>query len=175
MKSSNEPMAFLEIGRIVRPQGLTGRLKVLSYLSSAEALGALTEVLVGRKVAEAIPYPLEAVQKGKGFFILKLGGVEDREAVSPLVGHSLWMPRDKLAQLPEGEYYWEQIIGLQVVTEEGEVIGRIESIFPTGSNDVYVCRAGDREILLPGIGDVVRQIDPQNGVMVVRLLEGLTA
>lgn len=168
-------MAFIEIGRIVRPQGLTGRLKVLSYLASAEALGTLTEVLVGRKVAEAIPYPLEAVQKGKGFFVLKLGGVEDREAVSPLVGHSLWMPRDKLARLPAGEYYWEEILGLQVVTEAGEVLGRIESIFPTGSNDVYVCRAGNREILLPGIADVVRRIDPQSGVMVVRLLEGLTA
>ena len=85
------------------------------------------------------------------------------------------MPRDKLARLPAGEYYWEELLGLQVVTEAGEVLGQIESIFPTGSNDVYVCRAGSREILLPGIADVVRRIDPQSGVMVVRLLEGLTA
>jgi 16S rRNA processing protein RimM len=60
-----------------------------------------------------------------------------------------------------------------VVTEAGEALGRVESIFPTGSNDVYVCRGGDREILLPAIGEVILGIDLEKGVMWVRLLEGL--
>jgi 16S rRNA processing protein RimM len=168
-------MAFIEIGRIVRPQGLNGRLKVLSYLSSAKVLDTLAEVRIGREAAKALSYLLQGVQAGAGFLILKLAGIEDRDAAAQLVGSSLWMPRDMLEKLPEGEYYWQEILGLQVVTEAGEVLGRIESIFPTGSNDVYVCRAGSREILLPGISDVVRRIDPQSGVMVVRMLEGLTA
>jgi 16S rRNA processing protein RimM len=78
-----------------------------------------------------------------------------------------------MLKLPEGEYYWSEIIGLQVLTEEDEILGRIEAVFPTGGNDVYVCRGGGREILLPAIGDVVRKIDTDRGVMVVRLLEGL--
>ena len=65
------------------------------------------------------------------------------------------------------------LIGLRVVTDAGEALGTVESIFPTGSNDVYVCRGGSREILLPAIGDVIREIDLEKGVMVVRLLEGL--
>jgi len=78
-----------------------------------------------------------------------------------------------MKKLPEGEYYWREIIGLKVVTEDDQVLGRIESVFPTGSNDVYVCRGGEREILLPAIGEVVRKVDTAGRIMVVRLPEGL--
>jgi 16S rRNA processing protein RimM len=165
-------MELLEIGRIVRPHGLAGRMKVLSYLESEEVLHSLGEVCVGRAVQGAVPFTLQAVQTGRGYFILKLSGIEDRDAVAGLVGSSVWIPHPEA--LPEGEYYWHEIIGLLVVTEDGQVIGRIESIFPTGSNDVYVCRKANKEILLPAIGDVVRKIDTAGGVMVVRLLEGLS-
>ena len=83
------------------------------------------------------------------------------------------IPADKLGDLPEGEYYWRDMIGLKVVTEEGRILGVIEAIFPTGSNDVYVCSGGEREVLLPGIADVIRKIDINRGMMVVRLLQGL--
>ena len=118
-------------------------------------------------------FPLVAVQAGKDFFILQLGGIEDKDAAARLRGSSVWMPSEKMQKLPEGEYYWREIIGLQVLTEEDQILGRIEAVFPTGGNDVYVCRGGGREILLPAIGDVVRKIDTDRGVMVVRLLKGL--
>ena len=102
-----------------------------------------------------------------------LGGIDDRDAAAGICGSSVWMPVERMQKLPEGEYYWNEIVGLQVVTEEGRDLGRIEAIFPTGSNDVYVCREGKREILLPAIEEVVRRIDRDRGVMVVRLLKGL--
>jgi 16S rRNA processing protein RimM len=166
-------MEFLEIGRIIRSHGLAGRVKVLSYLESQDVLNSLPKVFVGRKVSEAEPFPLDAVQPGREFFILKLGGIEDRDAAARLVGSFVWMPSDKMKKLPEGEYYWLDIIGLQVVTEDGQILGRIESVFPTGSNDVYVCRGGEKEILLPAIGEVVRNINMDHRIMVVRLLKGL--
>ncbi|HOO41898.1 MAG TPA: ribosome maturation factor RimM, partial [Syntrophales bacterium] len=69
--------------------------------------------------------------------------------------------------------YWRDIIGLDVVTETGQPLGKVQEIFPTGSNDVYVCRNGDKEILLPAIADVIRKVDLREKRMVVRLLEGL--
>jgi 16S rRNA processing protein RimM len=105
--------------------------------------------------------------------MMQLGGIEDRDAAARLRGSWVWMPSEKMRKLPEGEYYWREVIGLQVLTEENEILGRIEGVFPTGSNDVYVCRGGGREILLPAIGDVVRKIDTDQGVMVVRLPKGL--
>jgi 16S rRNA processing protein RimM len=166
-------MELLEIGRIVRCHGLAGRVKVLSYIESQDILDNLTEVFVGSRVQETVPFSVDAVQPGKAFFILKLGGIEDRDAAAKLVRSSVWMPAEKINELSEGEYYWREIIGLQVVTEEGQSLGRIESVFPTGGNDVYVCRAAEKEILLPAIGEVVKKIDTDHGIMVVRLLKGL--
>jgi 16S rRNA processing protein RimM len=166
-------MELLEIGRIIRSHGLTGRMKVLSYLESQDVLDNLTEVLVGRSVQEAETLLLDSVQTGRECFILKLGGIEDKDAASRLVGSSLWMPLQKMKKLPDGEYYWHDIIGLEVVTEEGRILGRIESVFPTRSNDIYVCRGNGKEILLPAIEDVVRKIYMDHRMMVVRLLKGL--
>jgi 16S rRNA processing protein RimM len=167
-------MQFLEIGRIVRSHGLAGRLKMLSYLESPEALRDLSGLFVGRSVPGAVLFPLVAVQIGKDSVILKLQGIEDRDAAERLRGCSVWMPSEKMKKLPDGEYYWREIIGLQVLTEEDEILGRIETVFPTGSNDVYVCRGGGREILLPAIEEVVRKIDTDRKVMVVRLLKGFS-
>jgi 16S rRNA processing protein RimM len=167
-------MELLEIGRIIRCHGLAGRVKVLSYLESQDILDNLPEVFVGRRVLETVLFSVDAVQPGREFFILKLSGIDDRDAAAKLVRSSVWMPAEKMNKLSEGEYYWHEIIGLQVVTEEGQALGRIESVFPTGSNDVYICRGGEKEILLPAIGEVVRKIDTDRGIMVVRLLRGLT-
>jgi len=166
-------MELLEIGRIVRSHGLTGRMKVLSYLESQDVLDHLEVVSVGRRVQDAVTFSLDSLQTGRKWFIMKLAGVEDKDAASKLVGSSLWMPLEKIKKLPDGEYYWHELIGLAVVTEEGRILGRIKSVFPTGSNDVYVCRGNGKEILLPAIEDVVRKIDLEQRVMVVRLLEGL--
>jgi 16S rRNA processing protein RimM len=166
-------MELIEIGRIVRSHGLKGRVKVLSYLESPETLLDLSGLFVGRSVQDAVFIPIVAVQTGKDFFILQLRGVDDRDAAEQLRGSSVWISSEKTEKLPDGEYYWSEIIGLQVLTEEDQILGRIEAVFPTGSNDVYVCRGGGREILLPAIEEVVRKIDRARGVMVVRLLKGL--
>lgn len=166
-------MELIEIGRIVRSHGLKGRVKVLSYLESPETLRDISRLFVGRSVQEAVLLPLVAVQTGNDFFILQLGGVDDRDAAERLRGSSLWISSEKIVKPSDGEYYWSEIIGLQVLTEEDHILGRIEAVFPTGSNDVYVCRGEGREILLPAIEDVVRKIDTDRGVMVVRLLKGL--
>ena len=166
-------MELLEIGRIIRSHGLTGRMKVQCYLESQDVLDNLAEVSVGRRVQETETFPLDSVQTGRECFILKLGGIEDKDAASGLVGSSVWMPLEKMKKLPDGEFYWREIIGLEVITEEGRILGRIESVFPTGSNDVYVCRGTEKEILLPAIGEVVRKIDMDRRMMVVRLLKGL--
>jgi 16S rRNA processing protein RimM len=166
-------MELIEIGRIVRSHGLKGRVKALSYLESPETLLDLSGLFVGRNVQDAVFIPIVDVQTGKDFFILQLRGVDDRDAAEQLRGSSVWISSEKTEKLPDGEYYWSEIIGLQVLTEEDQILGRIEAVFPTGSNDVYVCRGGGREILLPAIEEVVRKIDTEQGVMVVRLLKGL--
>lgn len=166
-------MNLFEVGKIVKTHGLGGRVKVISYLESDTILKSLEEVYVGPGKRETNLKKVKSIKINKKYFFLELEGVEDVDTASTLVGCQVLIPFDRLERLSEGEYYWRDIIGLEVSTEDGEILGRIESIFPTGSNDVYVCTGGEREILLPAIADVIRKIDIKNGRMVVRLLEGL--
>jgi 16S rRNA processing protein RimM len=167
-------MRWIEIGQIIKSHGLAGRVKVLSYLESDRLLTTLKDVFIGPGRDSSKRYPIENVRpEGRTHFSLKLEGVEDRNAADSLRGLRISVPCESLEPLPEGEYYWEDLIGLAVATEDGKPLGRIESIFPTGSNDVYVCKAGGREILLPAIADVIRSVDIQAGTVIVRLLKGL--
>ena len=83
------------------------------------------------------------------------------------------MPTDEVVKLPPGTFFWHQIIGLRVKDRDGAVIGIVSEIVPTGANDVYVVKTADGELLLPAIKDVVLEIDPERGAMVVQLLPGL--
>ena len=167
-------MRWIEIGQIVKSHGLAGRVKVLSYLESDRMLPSLKDTWIGKTRDSAKRYPIENVRpEGRNHFSLKLEGIEDRAAADALKGFSVSVPYESLETLPENEYYWEDLIGLAVVTEDGKPLGRIESIFPTGSNDVYVCKAGGREILLPAIAEVIRSVDIQAGTVIVRIMKGL--
>lgn len=89
------------------------------------------------------------------------------------MGQWLTAPPETSPQLPEGEYFHYQLIGLRVITSEGEELGEISEIIETGSNDVYVVSGEKGELLVPAIAQVVRNVDLANQVMVVSLLEGM--
>ncbi|MBN2284446.1 MAG: 16S rRNA processing protein RimM [Deltaproteobacteria bacterium] len=164
---------LLEIGKIVKSIGLKGRVKVRSFLDSPDLLESLDEVFIGNRSDGATPFTVTSVtNRGRSFF-LDLEGVSNIETSNVLIGLSVFMYSDRLGALPEGEYYWHQIIGLDVFTGEGQWLGHIENILPTGSNDVYLVSGGEREILLPALSDVVREIDLEKGRMTVTLIDGL--
>ena len=105
--------------------------------------------------------------------ILKLEGIDDPANARALVGQELLAPGEGAPPLPDGEYFHYQLIDMQVFTEVGEDLGRIAEIIVTGSNDVYVVSGPNGEVLLPAISQVILQVDPAQGVMTVRLMEGL--
>ncbi len=105
--------------------------------------------------------------------ILKFHGVDSLEAAQDLVGQGITIPQTSVPNLPEGEYFHFQLLGLKVITEEGEELGLISEILETGSNDVYVVSAGSGEILVPALAEVVCDVRLDQGTMLVRLPEGL--
>jgi 16S rRNA processing protein RimM len=166
-------MDLFEIGEIVKTRGLHGCLKVLSYLDPRDTFSKLEFIFVEKSSGQKHRFALKKIDISGNVLFIELENVPDVESAKDLVGCKVFLPKDFMEKLPEGEYYWRDIIGLDVYSEEGKHIGIIESVFPTGSNDVYVCRGEEREILLPAIADVIRQIDMDRRVMTVRLLEGL--
>ena len=110
---------------------------------------------------------------GANLILLKLAGIDSPSAASPLIGQQLLAPAESSPELPDGEYFHYQLMGMQVFTEEGENLGSISEIIVTGSNDVYVVSGGEREILLPALAQVIRRVDIARMEMVVRLMDGL--
>jgi 16S rRNA processing protein RimM len=163
---------LIEIGKIGRPHGLKGAVKVSSYLESDEVVCRLKEIFI--KMERGVEaFRLKKAKLNPKGFLLELVGIDDANAAEKLAGHEILMRAEDLDVLPEGEYYWKDLIGLAVQDGSGKVLGVIESIFPTGSNDVLVCRGGEREILLPAIAEVIRDVNIEKGRVIVNLLEGL--
>lgn len=161
--------AFILIGQIVAPRGVRGELKV-ELAAAPEEFLAVERVYVG---AERAPYVVEQVRLFRGQALLRLQGIGDRNAAETLRGASLYLAREDALPLAEGEYYYEQILGLQVYTVEGEHLGQVVEIIATGANDVYVVQGPDGEVLLPAIRQVILRVDLEAGTMQVQLLEGL--
>jgi len=166
-------MKFFEIGEIVKSHGLKGRMKVKFYGEAGEDLSSLREVMIAGHNKAPEPFAVRNIVPHQTFFALELETVDAVEDAESLVGSRVSIPESARAELTADEYYWRDLLGLRVLTEEGKFLGNIESIIPTGSNDVYVCSGGERELLLPAIADVILKIDLEKKEMVVRLLEGL--
>ncbi len=161
------------IGRVVKPHGVRGKVKVEYFGEDLHQLTLYREIFIkdaknkpeAYEVLEAIPQPPR--------LILRLKGIEKIEEAEPLIGKEILIERESLRKLDEGEYYWVDLLGVKVETEEGKRIGKIREIFPTGANDVYVVEGKRGEILLPATEEVIRSIDLKRGVMKVARMEGL--
>lgn len=169
------PAGHMAVGQIVGVHGLYGEVKVEAYTDNPERFAPGVTLLMGEELE---PVTVESVRPHKNNLLVRLVEVEDRTAAEEVRSLWLYVPEADAATLEEGAYWIHDIIGLQVVTNEGTAIGKISDVFATGSNDVYVVQPaagvnGGREILLPAIADVVESVDLSAGVMVIRLLDGL--
>jgi 16S rRNA processing protein RimM len=166
-------MDLFVFGEIVKTRGLRGCVKALSFLESLDIVNGLDYIYLESKSGQTSRHKIKKIDPAGNFLFLELNDISNIDEAQTLLGSKLLLPKDLLEELPEGEYYWRDIIGLEAYTQEGRHLGRIESIFPTGSNDVYVCREGDKEILIPAIADAIVRIDLKERRMTVKLLEGL--
>ena len=118
-------------------------------------------------------HAIRAARLDQGHVFLKLEGVTDREAAQALRGTELLIPQAEAVTLPEGEFFWHEVIGLRVDDAAGDTLGTVTDIIETGANHVYVVRGDRGEILVPAIKDVVKLIDPPGGKMVIEPLPGM--
>jgi len=166
-------MDLFEIGRVLKPRGLKGQMRCFSFLSSHGIANSLTEVYFQTDKGISEGYFLQNIIFSGKIFFLSVAGIDSSEVASKMSGADILANSIYLHPLENDEYYWRDIIGLDVLTETGQLLGKIESIFPTGSNDVYVCRNRQREILIPAINDVITKVDLVKRQMLVKLLDGL--
>jgi len=167
------PSPLVGLGRISGAHGIRGAVKVRAdaeaTTTDAEVFAALGEVWIGGRRHQI----LEAGRL-KTQVILRLAGVDSRNQAEALVGLAVEGDRVRFPALPEGEFYWFQVLGLPVVNvADGALLGYLDEIIPTPAHDVYVVRQGEREVLLPAVEDVIIEINLEEGVLKASPPEGL--
>jgi len=149
---------MLVMGRIAGPYGVKGWVRISPYTEQPAGLIEYTPWYLGRNGDWQAIEVLEARPHGKGL-VAQLAGCSDRDAAMALTGAEIGVYRSQLPAAQEHEYYWDDLIGLQVITLTGQVLGTVDHLLETGANDVLVIR-GEREILVPFVtGQVVESVD----------------
>lgn len=159
------------IGKIVNTHGVKGEVRVIPSTDDIKRFEKLKEVVVQGKT-ETIR-EIEAVRYHKNFVLLKFKGIDNMNDGELLKNSVLKINRKDALPLEEDEYYQCDLYGLKVITDEGRDLGKLVDILITGSNDVYVVRNDEKEILIPAIKQCILNVNIAEGKMLVHLLEGL--
>lgn len=165
--ASRQP-EFLAVGKILRPHGVRGELRVEVHTGYPRRLAEVETIYIGD---DHLPCGLEASRTHQDILLIKLRGYDDRTQADALRGQIISVAVADASPLKSGEYYYHQIIGLPVVSDAGEPLGLVTEILETGANDVYVVQGPGGQLLLPAIKSVILKIEA-NG-MLVHLIEGL--
>lgn len=164
---------YLEIGQIVNTFGIKGMVKVKPFTDDIRRFDRLKKVYIEKQKVKD-EYEIEEVKYHKEMVLIKFKGIENLEEANLLRNYYLFVNREDEEPLEEGRYYIVDMLGLEVYTDEEMLLGNLEDIFNTGSNDIYVVRdERGKQILLPATKEVIKSVDIENKRMLVHLLPGL--
>lgn len=162
----------LEVGQIVNTFGIKGEVKVTPFTDDINRFDDLKKVYVKTRKDDKL-YKVENVRYHKNMVLLKLEGVENPEQAELLKNAYLEIDREDAIPLKEGQYFIVDLIGLDVYTDEGELLGKVDDIYNTGANDIYVVKDElGKQVLLPGIKEVIKEVKLDDRI-VVHLIPGL--
>lgn len=154
-------MAKVVIGKITGVHGVKGDIKVMPYTQTPESMAEYQPWLIAEK-----PYIVAQSRRNGPGLIVRLEGCDAREVAQTLVGNLIEIDREQLPELSEG-FYWSDLIGLEVITQNGVKLGKISHLFETGANDVMVVK-GDKQRFIPyNLTQVILSVDLDKGIMTV--------
>ncbi len=158
-------------GRVIKPYGVRGWVKVEVLTTNPLRFQAGSAfILEGRERESRLV--VEEVGEMRGALLVKFRGLEDREQAEELTGCRLLITTEEVGEAPPDSLWEHQVIGLEVRTRDGKFLGEVEELLETGANDVLVVR-GETECLIPMIGEVIKEIDLEDGVIIIEPLPGL--
>jgi 16S rRNA processing protein RimM len=165
--------SFIEIARIVKPQGIRGELKLLVYSQTPEALRKYRSFFIINSQGLSAELSVESFRTMARCAILKFAEINDRNEAEQYRDCAVLIKADQLQQAAIGEYYIRDLIGAQVVTEQGEALGALQDVLELPAHDVYQVGEGNKELLIPAIAGVVLDIQIEKKLITVRLPDGL--
>lgn len=165
-------MNEFRVGVITSPHGLRGEVKVYPVTEDPSRFLKMKEVILKDGLIDVVLH-IQKARLQKNMVILQFKEFQHINEVEPLRQKELYVTRDKAIPLLKDEYYVADLIGLDVFTKEGELLGKIKEVLPTGANDVYVVASSEGEILIPAIKSCILEVNLEESNMIVHLMEGL--
>ncbi len=164
---------YFEIGQIVNTNGLKGIVKVKPFTDDLKEFETFKSIYI-QKGQELIEFKIEKVGYVKNMVLLKLFGIDDINEAEKYRNLYLKINRNILPKLPDNTYYIADLLECEVITCEGDILGKVDDVFNTGSNDIYAVKdENGKQLLIPAIKEVIKQIDIPNKKIIVKLMEGL--
>lgn len=162
-------MEKIKIGKIVNTVGLKGEVKVYNYSDSIEIYETIESIYVEDRLTV-----IENVRAQKNMVILKLEGADDRNAAEALRGKELYITEDDLPELPEGQYYVRDLIGMSVTEEDGNLLGHVTDVLQNTAQDIFEVESENgKKLLIPKVDQFVLDIDAEKREITIRLIEGM--
>jgi 16S rRNA processing protein RimM len=165
--------SWIEAGVVVKAHGIRGEVvaDIFGDLAGVFEQGLELRLTDGKGVESRVT--VRRARKHQDRFILELDGIDTCERAEVLRSRVIWLARDQIGPLDSKRWFVQDILGVEVFTDTGERLGRLTEVMHMPANDVYVVRGEGREILLPAIEDVIKDVDVVAGRMLVHLIEGL--
>lgn len=165
----------LKVGKIVNTHSLKGEVKVISSTDfEEERFKKGSKLLITRGNQLIREVVVQSYRNHKNFLLVKFEGIDSVEEAEKLKNLQIKIDSDEVGELEENEFYFHEIIGCQVFDENDRNLGEIIDILTPGANDVWVIKGEEgKEILIPYIEDVVKQIDITNKKVNIKVMEGL--
>jgi 16S rRNA processing protein RimM len=159
---------LIALGVVAGAHGVGGELRVFPFNPESENLAIAKSVWLRDPQGSVSERRVLHQRRHKQYFLLEVDGIGDRGRAEALRGCEVLVPRNDLQELPPDELYYDELIGMSVLSEDGRPLGRVEEVFETGSNAVAIVRQGKAEVLVPWIEDAIVTIDRQERHIIVR-------
>ncbi len=164
---------LISIGKIVNTHGIHGKVRVIYYGEDETGFFPYRKILLSDGSGNLESYEVIKANLHRKFYIVQFKDVGSVDQAERLVGASILVEKAAFPKLEAGEYYWADLIGMEVETVKGDRLGEVLGIIPTGGTDVFVIRVGEKELLVPATEAVIKQVDTASRRMIIDPLEGL--
>jgi 16S rRNA processing protein RimM len=166
-------MELIAIGRISKPIGTRGEIKILPLTDDPKRFAVLQSVWVGHQESAAKQLDVIAVRIETRQIAVRLSGVENADAAEQIRDQYLFVPKEEVIKLRSGSYFMHDVIGCEVLTQDNVKVGTVSDLFSLPSNDVWLVRNGEKEILIPAVKEIIKQVDIEKKRITIHAVEGL--
>jgi len=158
---------------IANTHGIHGKLRVKYFNEDKSNFFSYKKVLLRDREGHLGSFEIAEAKVHRKFIVVQFKSIDNLDQAERLVGASVLVEKAAFPKLEEGEYYWADLIGMEVVTASGDRVGEVSDIIPTSGTDVFVIKVGEKEALIPATEERIKQIDVASRRMVIDVMEGL--